>query len=73
MITLDLHGTKHDKADDKVRKFLNFAELPCEIVTGNSPKMKMIVKSVVEEYGWYHREKDNYNYGALIISERKYR
>ncbi len=70
MQSLDLHGTKHNAADEKTRKFLNFVELPCEIVTGNSPQMKKIVKLIVEEYGWICYEKDNYNYGALIIIER---
>jgi DNA-nicking Smr family endonuclease len=73
MTTLDLHGTKHDKAEEKIRSFLNFANLPCEIITGNSPEMKRMVKIIVDEYEWHLREKDNYNHGALIISERKYK
>ncbi len=32
---LDLHGTRHHEVDEKVRRFLNFAELPCQIITGN--------------------------------------
>ena len=71
METLDLHGVKHKKAEDLVRKFLNFAELPCQIITGNSPEMKKIVKKVVKEYLWVSYEKDCYNYGTLIIDERK--
>ena len=69
MKSLDLHGIKHKKADEKTRRFLNFAELPCEIITGNSPHMKKIVRSIVEEYGWSCYEKDSYNYGTLIITE----
>lgn len=72
MQTLDLHGTRHHKADEKTRRFLNFVELPCEIITGNSPEMKSIVRSVVREYGWKCYEKDNYNYGTLIIVEGSY-
>ena len=70
MKRLDLHGTRHEKADEKVRSFLNFVDLPCEIVTGNSPEMKRIVRAIVSEYNWICYEKDNYNYGALIIVER---
>lgn len=70
MKTLDLHGIRHQKADDKIRSFLNFVELPCQIVTGNSDDMKKIVREIVEQYGWYCYEKDSYNYGTLIISER---
>lgn len=71
MQSLDLHGTRHHQVDEKIRRFLNFAELPCEIITGNSPDMKKIVKSVVKEYGWFYYDKDLYNYGTLIIMEKK--
>ena len=70
MKTLDLHGTRHQKAEDKIRKFLNFVELPCQIITGNSGDMKRIVREIVSQYGWDCYEKDNYNYGTLIINER---
>jgi hypothetical protein len=70
MQSLDLHGTRHNKVEEKIRRFLNFAELPCQIITGDSAKMKEIVNLVVHEYGWKSREKDNYNYGTLIIMER---
>ena len=70
MQSLDLHGTRHQKAEEKIRKFLNFADLPCQIITGNSPEMKKIVRFVTEEYGWQSYEKDSYNYGTLIIIER---
>lgn len=71
METLDLHGVKHHQADDIVRSFLNFIELPCEIITGNSDDMKKIVKEVVKEYQWFCHEKDSYNYGTLIVMEKK--
>ena len=70
MKTLDLHGIKHHKADEAVRRFLNFTELPCEIITGNSEEMKRIVTNVVKEYQWICREKDSYNYGTLIVMEK---
>ena len=70
MKSLDLHGTRHQKAEEKIRRFLNFIPLPCQIVTGNSTEMKKIVKAIVHEYGWICYEKDNYNYGTLIIVER---
>jgi len=56
--------------EEKVRRFFNFIDLPCEIITGNSPEMKEIVRSITQEYGWFSQEKDSYNTGALIISER---
>tara|TARA_B100000927_G_scaffold278972_1_gene262162 strand:- start:969 stop:1184 length:216 start_codon:yes stop_codon:yes gene_type:complete len=70
MKQLDLHGTRHSAAEERTRMFLNFVELPCEIITGNSPTMKEIVRKLVAEYGWHCYEKDNYNHGTLIIVER---
>ena len=69
MEILDLHGTRHQEADEKVRRFLNFAELPCNIITGNSPEMKRIARTVISEYGWHCYEKDSYNYGTLVVTE----
>tara|TARA_Y100000592_G_scaffold101037_1_gene184832 strand:+ start:54928 stop:55344 length:417 start_codon:yes stop_codon:yes gene_type:complete len=67
--TLDLHGTKHGDVDEKVRQFLNFVELPCTVITGDSSQMKDLVKKVVEEYGWHQRESYS-NYGEVIIEEK---
>lgn len=71
MEKLDLHGVRHHQVDEITRSFLNFIELPCEIITGNSPEMKEIVKKVVQEYEWFCYERDSYNYGALIIIEKE--
>tara|TARA_R100001510_G_C7655036_1_gene213968 strand:+ start:3478 stop:3915 length:438 start_codon:yes stop_codon:yes gene_type:complete len=65
---LDLHGVKHEKADDKVRSYLNFVELPTRIITGNSEHMKDIVHLVAKEYGWSCRQSID-NPGTLIIEE----
>ena len=72
METLDLHGIRHSKVDEKTRRFLNFADLPCQIITGNSFEMRQIVRKVVMEYGWSCYEKDSYNYGTLVIMEKSY-
>tara|TARA_Y100001972_G_scaffold74283_1_gene90342 strand:+ start:100 stop:540 length:441 start_codon:yes stop_codon:yes gene_type:complete len=66
---LDLHGVKHDDVREVVCKFLNFIELPCTIVTGNSEKMKNAVFSIAESYGFSCREESAQNPGALIITE----
>ena len=68
--TLDLHGVRHEKAEEKVRQFLNFVELPCDIITGDSSKMKNIVSEVVKEYGWDCYERDDWNTGTLIVVEK---
>ena len=70
MEILDLHGVKHHQVDETVRRFLNFAEIPCQIITGHSDEMKSLVEKTVREYGWYTSEKDSYNTGTLIVTER---
>ena len=67
--TLDLHLTRHSKADDKVRSFLNFTELPARIITGKSQQMRKIVISVVKEYDYDYSYESAHNFGALIIKE----
>ena len=69
METLDLHGIRHHQVDEITRSFLNFINLPCQIVTGNSEQMKAIVKNVVREYEWFCYEKDSYNHGTLVVVE----
>ena len=71
MSTLDLHGTRHHQVDEITRSFLNFIDLPCQIITGNSEQMKTIVKNVVREYEWFCCEKDSYNQGTLIVTEER--
>ena len=71
METLDLHGVRHHQVDEVTRSFLNFIDLPCQIITGNSEQMKSIVINVVKEYDWFCYEKDSYNYGTLIITQKK--
>lgn len=70
METLDLHLTRHAIADEKVRTFLNFAELPARIITGKSQQMRNIAISVVKEYEYDYDFESAYNFGALIINER---
>ena len=60
---------KHEDANEKVRKFLNFVELPCNIITGKSPEMKKIVEDIVIEYGWQCRHPDGFNLGAFVVTE----
>lgn len=72
METLDLHMTRHSAADDKVRYFLNFADLPVRVVTGNSKQMREIVADVVKEYGYEFYFESSYNFGALIICRKGY-
>jgi len=69
--TLDLHMTRHSSADDKVREFLNFAELPVKIITGKSKQMREIAKAVIQEYEYEFYFENAHNFGALIVRESK--
>lgn len=65
--SLDLHGVSHSAAEEKVRSFLNFVELPCDIITGKSEKMKEIVYSIIEEYNWHATALYDANDGRIRI------
>ena len=47
MKTIDLHGTKHEEAENKLVEFVVFNDPPFRIVTGNSAKMKEIVEKLL--------------------------
>lgn len=67
---IDLHGYKHEEVERLLDMFL--WDMMCkkvdqiEIVTGISDRMKSIVKSTCDEYGFSIVEKF-YNPGSLII------
>ena len=75
MMTLDLHGKRHDDVDRITENFVLLNECPLKIITGNSSKMKEIVYDVLKRHGFGWRYELNshiprfYNYGCLIISE----
>ena len=69
--TLDLHMTRHASADNKVREFLNFADLPARIITGKSRQMRQIVIAIVKEYEYSYNFESAHNFGALIIEEKR--
>ena len=66
---LDLHGTKHIEAPEKIRQYLNWAEIPTRIITGSSNRMKDIVRKISIEYD-YRPEDDPANPGCIIIFEK---
>ena len=68
MMTLDLHGKRHEDVDRLVENFILLNEVPSKIITGNSDIMKGLVKRVIERHG-FNWKYDVPNYGCLIISE----
>ena len=71
MKKLDLHGTKHRNASNMVDTFIrqNKANLPVEIITGNSIDMQNIIKKVVNLYGLKMEPKSYFNLGSYIIKD----
>jgi len=69
--SVDLHNLPHDVAERVVFNFImnNCDELPVEIITGKSERMRQIVIDIVERYEFgYHYSKFS-NVGSLIITE----
>ncbi|MHA1948271.1 MAG: hypothetical protein ACW99G_02750 [Candidatus Thorarchaeota archaeon] len=70
METLDLHGIKHENVNNLVEDFILRVDIPCRIITGNSPTMKRIVTEVLEKYNLTSVPETDYNLGSLIVSEK---
>jgi len=70
MRTLDLHGVTHTGAEEKIRVFFNFVEIPCKVITGKSEKMKEIVKGIADQYDWRCHEESGWNPGTLVVTEK---
>ena len=68
MMTLDLHGKRHEDVDRIVENFILLSEVPSKIITGNSDIMKELVKRVIERHG-FDWKYDVPNYGCLIVIE----
>lgn len=66
---LDLHGVKHGEVYVLVEDFiLKYQEnLPLNIITGNSYKMKKIVIDVINKHRFNYSEGDYYNRGYIIV------
>ena len=61
MEKLDLHCTRHHLVRSELIRFVEKhwgQDVDVEIITGNSPRMKDIVKEVLDEYKLEYREGD---------------
>ena len=71
MTEVDLHGFKHEEVKEKLSNLLilhyNMGNLPIRVITGNSDKMKQIVKQVCEKYEFTIDNSWNSNPGTIII------
>jgi len=68
---LDLHGTFYRDVSEKVHSFIGKCIIDkaqdVEIITGNSDRMKELVRQVLSEYN-LKSESPIYNNGTLIIN-----
>ena len=70
MKVLDLHGKTHREAASLVEDFVLLNETPIKIITGNSRKMKLIVKQIIEKYEMHYFPEHFSNFGAYIIQDK---
>lgn len=74
MVKIDLHGWTHDEVKDRLPNMLilyhNKGASPIEIVTGNSEKMKLVVREVCKKHNFEIDETWNTNPGTIVIRER---
>jgi len=67
MKTLDLHGVRHENVETQVIAFAHRTEVPFKIITGNSQRMKDLVKQVLSRFELDAYEESDHNRGALIV------
>jgi len=67
---LDLHGKTHTEARFLIEEFILLNETPVKIVTGNSDKMKIIVKEIADKHKMYYFPEHFSNFGAYIIQDK---
>lgn len=65
---IDLHGVKHADVEPELLNWIHFQRLPVTVITGNSVKMKDIVKKILTEAGYSYIEGDNYNQGCIKVT-----
>jgi len=70
---IDLHGFKHQDAKVKLETWLfeefNNGNFPVEVITGNSYKMKQLVKEVCEELNFNVNDWITGNPGSVMVME----
>jgi hypothetical protein len=67
--TLDLHGVRHEAVERLVANFAYKNEAPFKIITGNSVRMKDLVRQVLTRFELDAYEESEQNVGALIVTD----
>ena len=75
MLKIDLHGMTYAKVEEILPEWIitnyNNGHDDFEIITGNSEKMKNVVKKISKENGFRAETNWNGNTGSLILSIEK--
>ena len=75
MVKIDLHGLKYSQIEDMLANRIitqyNLGNKDIEVITGNSERMKILVKKICEEYNFRVDQSWNQNTGSLIISSKE--
>jgi len=75
LVKIDLHGLKYSQIEDmlanKIITQYNLGNKDIEVITGNSERMKILVKKICEEYDFRVDQSWNQNTGSLIISSKE--
>ena len=75
MVKIDLHGLKYSQIEDmlanKIITQYNLGHKDIEVITGNSERMKILVKKICEEYNFRVDQSWVQNTGSLIISSKE--
>ena len=71
MVEIDLHGLKHQEVkqdlENKILLHYNMGNFPIRLITGNSEKMKEIVRETCEVQGFTIDDTWNTNPGTIIL------
>ena len=70
MKAIDLHGARYKDVYGLLEHACVYEEVPFEVITGNSTRMKKIVIEVIRGFNLIAREKLG-NDGALVIYESR--
>jgi len=66
-----LHGKTHSDAKLAIEFFLNDADYPVYIITGNSNSMKKILEKEIRKRGLYAYYLNPNNLGKIFISDKQ--
>ena len=69
---IDLHSLTHGEVEDKLENWLilqyNLGNFPIHVITGNSSRMKALVKFSAKRRGFKTSEPLDGNSGVLLVS-----